>query len=44
MPSTTAPTGRMKNPTPNVATVSMNEVKSLPVGKNSLAMMTAKKL
>ena len=43
-PSTMPPTGRMKKPTPNVATASSSEVSSLPVGKNSLAMMTAKKL
>ena len=43
-PSTMPPTGRMKKPTPNVATASSSEVSSLPVGKNSFAMMTAKKL
>ncbi|MNN07696.1 hypothetical protein D3C81_1205270 [compost metagenome] len=38
------PTGRMKKPTPNVATASSSDDRSSPVGKNSLAMITAKKL
>jgi hypothetical protein len=38
------PTGRMKKPTPKVATAISTEVSSLPLGKNSFAMVTAKKL
>lgn len=42
-PITMAPSGRMKNDTPNVPSVSSNEVVSSCVGKNSFAIVTAKK-
>src|SRR5215510_1947676 len=36
------PTGRIKNPTPNVAMVSSNAPYSVSVGKNSREMMTVR--
>ena len=38
-----APSGRMKNDTPKVPSVSSIETVSLPAGKNSFEMTTAKK-
>ncbi len=42
-PSTIAPSGRMKNDTPNVPSVSSSDTVSLPAGKNSFEIVTAKK-
>ncbi len=43
IPRTTAPTGRMKKPTPKVANVSSNAAYSLDAGKNRRAMITLTK-
>ncbi len=40
----TAPSGRIRNPAPKVANDSSKDVSALPPGKNSLPMVTAKKL
>ena len=41
-PSTMAPSGRMKNDTPNVPSVSRMDTESLPEGKNNFEITTAK--
>ncbi len=41
-PNTIAPSGRMKNDTPNVPSVSRMDTESLSEGKNSFEITTAK--
>ncbi|MNG16127.1 hypothetical protein D3C84_1000100 [compost metagenome] len=43
MPNRMPPTGRMKKPTPKVASAISSEVCSLSAGKNSRAMMLERK-
>jgi hypothetical protein len=40
-PSTIAPSGRIRNPAPNVASDNISELNSLSLGKNVCAMAAA---